>query len=97
MEINKFKHNDVNEDGTCLTGGAVEIGGSVRFSDKEGGCGSMGCDCSPGHWVCIIFPRTEDGNVNGVSINFDNKIQLIKFIENMKAAAEEYRSQPHSI
>lgn len=89
MRIEQWKYEGVDESGKCVDGGAVEVGGVVRFSHSGGGCGLEGCQCSNGHWLCVSFPRTLDGIVEGVTIRFDNEIQLIKFIDNIKAALNE--------
>lgn len=81
MKINHFKHTGVSPDGKIAGGGAVTTKGRVSKSAEEGGCGSKGCNCSPGHWISFCLPRTEDGIVEGVSIHFDNKEEMDWFIK----------------
>lgn len=93
MKAELYKHTNVPEDGV-LTGGtsAVSTNGSVVMSDPKGGCGIDRCNCQDGHWVEITFPRTEDGIVEGVTINFDNRVQMTKCLDDLKTAISEWGS-----
>jgi len=76
MKITHFVHTGVREDGSLPTGGAVEVKGRVIESARRGGCGRKGCDCSPGQWISIVHPRTEDGVVVGYTAYFDSRKEL---------------------
>jgi hypothetical protein len=89
MKITHFSHTGVAPDGTLAAGGAVEVIGGVRYSAPEGGCGMPGCHCSPGHWLSITCPRTEDGVVSGYTAHFDSRREL----ENVDRAEIEQQAQ----
>lgn len=76
MKIRHFTHTGVLPDGRVPTGGAVEVNGRVIQSDIKGGCGSKGCSCSPGHWISVVHPRTDDGVVFGYTVYFDSRQEL---------------------
>jgi hypothetical protein len=76
MKITHFTHTGVLPDGRVPTGGAVEVNGRVLQSEATGGCGSKGCRCSPGHWISVVHPRTEDGVVFGYTARFDSRTEL---------------------
>ncbi|MHC4463628.1 MAG: hypothetical protein ACYS30_19690 [Planctomycetota bacterium] len=88
MRTHHFKHIDVNKDGTCKSGGAVETKGVVRLSSRGGGCTLNKCNCSPGHWICVTLPRTNKGVVEGVTLYFDNEKQLTTFAKSVANAAQ---------
>ena len=73
MKIKKFKHEGVNEDGTCESGGAVQTKGGMDLI--KGNCGLKGCDCSDGYFLIITKPLKE-GIVEGCSIEFENLEEL---------------------
>jgi hypothetical protein len=76
MKITHFIHTDVLPDGRLPTGGAVEVNGQVAYSAPGGGCGSAGCNCSPGHWISKVHARTSDGVVFGYQVSFDSRKEL---------------------
>jgi len=76
MKISHFTHTGVSPDGLVPSGGSVEVNGRVIQSDINGGCGSEGCPCSPGHWISVVRPRTEDGIVFGYTARFDSRQEL---------------------
>jgi len=76
MKIAHFIHTGVLPDGRVPTGGSVETKGRVAQSVPEGGCGNEGCQCSPGHWISKVHPRTEDGVVFGYKVHFDTRQEL---------------------
>ena len=90
MRIKTWEHTGVNKDGTCVDGGSVGTQGDIRFAKQEGGCGLEHCNCSNGHWMSIVNPRSDDGVVSGVTIHFDSNQQVIHFINNFKGAMQEY-------
>ena len=76
MKISHFVHVGVLPDGRVPTGGAVEVNGRASESAPEGGCGAEGWQCSPGHWISRVHPRTEDGVVFGYTAHFDSQQEL---------------------
>ena len=81
MRTEKIRHENVLPDGTFSDKrGAVETDGGTRMSQPEGGCGIDTCNCSEGHWLTVIQPRTEDGIVEGVKYIFDNQEELNEFV-----------------
>lgn len=71
-----FVHTGVDPDGNVEEGGNVRVDGAYFQSPPEGGCGSPGCTCSPGHWVTKIFPRTSEGIVAGYTAHFRDRAEL---------------------
>ena len=90
MLIDMWKHEGVNKNGQCASGGAVTTTLNVVLSQPNGGCDLPGCNCSEGHWLCISLPRSSNGVVSGVTIKCDNKIQLIQLLEMLQTAASNY-------
>lgn len=81
MKMTKWKHVGVKKDGVVFeSGGAVNTKGAIRMSNGEG-CGSKGCHCSDGHWIMICMPRTAKGVVDGVTVKFDNNIEMNTFLK----------------
>lgn len=76
MDIEYFAVTGVGPDGLVQGGGAVAIDGGVRRSAPQGGCGAPGCACSPGHWISVIQPRSEDGVVAGYTAHFSSREEL---------------------
>lgn len=76
MEIKWFAHNDVDPQGGGAAGGQICVNGDLRQSPPEGGCGIPGCNCSAGHWISKIYPRTEDGIVAGFTAKFSTREEL---------------------
>ena len=89
MRIENLIHRNVQPDGTFLDHkGAVHIKGSCAISWGEG-CGLDHCKCSPGYWISIILPRTEEGIVEVVRVKFED----LKEMENvLHANPAEYNS-----
>jgi len=81
MRIEKFVNTNVAEDGKTQGGGAVVVNGGIHTSAPEGGCGSGNCNCSPGHWITIIMPRTIDGKVECIRVQFDSKAEKDKYLK----------------
>ena len=81
MNITRFRHTGVKPDGTFEQGlGAVKTKGSISRSHERGGCGMRGCKCSPGHWIAVALPRTDEGVVEGFTIRFKNKQEFNRFL-----------------
>ena len=82
MRIKKFRHENVNEDGTFSDGkgGAVVTRGRIVRSDPSGGCSEPTCNCSYGHWVNITEPRSVDGVVLGITVEFDDRAEMDSFL-----------------
>lgn len=80
MHIEKFKHKNVQPDGTvkghdlpvCTTG-------AISIQQKDGGCGHEGCNCANDLRITIVAPRTEKGVVEGMTVYFDDKKEMQKF------------------
>lgn len=82
MRIETHKYEGVNPNGTFSNGlgGAVVTEGRLTQSARNGGCGLDGCNCSPGHYISITKPRTEDGIVEGITVVFDNQEEMDSFL-----------------
>jgi hypothetical protein len=74
MEITKFIHHHVSPD-------KLNTHGFIAISSETGGCGEKGCHCSDGHWISIGLPRTKNGVVQGLKVQFDSPEELKKFLE----------------
>jgi len=81
MKMETFETKNVAEDGTVKDGGAVITTGAIRRSHPDGGCGTGNCSCSPGHWVSIIEPRTEDGIVKATKIHFESREEMEEYLK----------------
>ncbi len=89
MKIEVFKHENVRPDGTFINEpGAVNVDGGITWSHPNGGCGLESCNCSEGHWVAICQPRSDNGVVEGISVKFENKAEMRRFIERGKFACQ---------
>jgi hypothetical protein len=94
MKIKKFRHENVNPDGTVEGGGAVHITTGIQHSSP------CECGCSGNKpFVVIGFGRTPDGIVEGLTITFDSTEEYDLFLAgqrvsgvNMQIAQEE---KPH--
>ncbi|TXH42371.1 MAG: hypothetical protein E6Q97_35875 [Desulfurellales bacterium] len=51
------------------------------MSQENGGCEIDGCHCSDGHWLTIAKPRTEEGIVEGLKVQFENKSEMEQFFK----------------
>jgi hypothetical protein len=81
MKTRTFRHENVLPDGTFSDkAGAVGTKGGIKMSASRGGCGIRTCNCSPGHWISITQPRTEEGIVVGTVINFTDKKEMDKYL-----------------
>lgn len=81
MKIRSFRHTGVKPNGTFENeAGAVVTQGRVSMSAVNGGCGAGNCNCSEGHWVSIVKPRTQEGVVEGMTIQFDDQAEMNKFL-----------------
>ena len=76
IQVNWFETCGVAPDGSVEGGASVRVDGAVFESSPEGGCGSPGCSCSPGHWITKLFPRTSEGVVAGYTAHFQNRADL---------------------
>jgi len=95
MIINHFDYENVKEDGTFDDDdGAVEVVGSIKFSEYNGGCGLSSCDCSDGHWICITEPRNSNREVHGVTLKFGSNAEMIKYIDEFVSESSRFRSSP---
>jgi len=81
MKVKIFENKNVNEDGTCLGGGAVHTKGAVVESNEEGGCDLEHCDCSEGHWFSVVMPLDINKKVRGVTILFDSVQEKEMFMD----------------
>ena len=82
MKIKTFRHENVLPNGTFADrDGAVEVSGKIVMSQNSGGCGLDTCNCSEGHWITIVKPRTSDGIVEGVSVKFDDMKEMQKLFD----------------
>ena len=84
MKIEPFRHSNVAEDGVCKDGGAVHPVMHVGFSSPT--------DVND-NWICVVSPRTKDGIVEGVTLRFDNNIEMIKFINQFIIKAMQYERE----
>ena len=79
-----FRHEEVKADGTFENKkGAVGTEGGIIMSMTGGGCDIVGCHCSDGHWITIIKPRTEEGTVEGLTVNFEDKAEMEVFFRGL--------------
>lgn len=90
MKIERTKTTGVAPDGLVEGGGAVVTTGGIHISAKGGGCGAGSCKCSPGHWLSIILPRTEAGEVESIKLQFASQAEL-DFILNALRQRKEIR------
>jgi hypothetical protein len=89
MKIESFKWEGVKTNGTFENeAGAVETKGIIRMSHKNGGCGLDKCNCSPGHWLMVAKPCTDDGIVEGLKVTFENKSEMDKFFKRRELVEE---------
>jgi len=74
MDISKRTTCGVREDGT-IEGrpGSVTVEGGIRMAYREGGCGLIGCNCSPGFWISRSTPRNEKGEIETTIRRFNSK------------------------
>ena len=83
MKTEQFTHENVLLDGTFKYElGAIHTDGRMIVSQEDGGCDLEHCKCSEGHWVTTIQPRTKQGIVEGVKITFDNKQEMVDYLNN---------------
>jgi hypothetical protein len=82
MVITDVIHENVDENGKTELGGAVYTNGVIIMSQENGGCSEPTCNCSNGYWITIMKPRTNDGIVSGIKVNFSNKEEYDEFIKN---------------
>jgi len=78
MKITKFLHEGVNKKGIVKDGGAVGIKPSVSIGN---GCGINTCHCSDGYWMCVSLGRDKKGNVEGISVRFDNRKEMVECLK----------------
>jgi len=81
MKIKQFRYENVSPDGTLPNdGGAIGVNGGILNSMLI--CKNPKCHCSDGHWISIIAPRTEDGVVEGIKIEFDSLEEMLEHSPN---------------
>ncbi len=83
MKVEKFRYEGIRPDGTFSDGraGSIETRGGIAMSKDKGGCNQDGCNCSGGHWITVTTSRTEQGVVEGISLEFDNSSEMQKFFD----------------
>ncbi len=82
MYTTPWKHTGVKPDGTFKNKpGAVNVKKGVTISAPRGGCGMLGCNCSPGHWIVISNGRTKAGVLTGKTIHFDTRKELLEYMK----------------
>lgn len=82
MRIITFSYKNVTPEGIIPgEAGSVCVTGRTLLSHPEGGCGAPGCNCSPGHWINVVNPRTPDGVVAGFTIYFDSRKSLENYLK----------------
>lgn len=86
MRIEKYIHTDIPDN---KEEAEVEILGGISLSQSDGGCDAKGCNCSPGHWMAIRLPRTDDGTVEGISVYFDSKEEMMKLFDDRELKLKE--------
>jgi len=74
MKVETFIYRGVKSDGT-INGeeGAVHTTAGV-------GCGADECNCSPGHWISVTFPREKNGTVRGFCMRFESRRELLGYL-----------------
>jgi hypothetical protein len=84
-KIETWKHTGVKPDGTFKNEpGAVETTAKTIVSVPRGGCGSPGCNCSPGHWISITKARTSAGVITGKTMHFKSRKDLLEYAKENK-------------
>jgi hypothetical protein len=88
MKVRAFTHRNVAPCGHIQTkkGGAVHANGAIIMSQDNGGCDIKSCNCSPGHWITILMPRTSKGLVRGMSVSFKDRLELLTFLDKKELA-----------
>lgn len=85
IKTETFRHTGVKKDGTLENDlGSVETKAWNAISAPKGGCGSPGCDCSPGHWLVIVKARTAKGVVTGKTLYFATRKDLLAYVQEKK-------------
>ena len=81
MKVETFIYRGVKSDGT-INGeeGAVHTAAGVSLSKPGGGCGADECNCSPGHWISVTFPREKNGTVRGFCMRFESRRELLGYL-----------------
>ena len=80
-EITTYTHTNTKPDGTFENKlGAVHSEGHISVSAPNGGCGSTGCGCSPGHWISATLPRTDKGVIRGMKLKFSSRKELKEYL-----------------
>ena len=87
MRIKPFRHEGVKEDGSFddPEKGAVHVERLFRLPDTVRGESIVPLSKrqikEEGHFICIGCPRTKDGVVEGVTIYFDSREELLGYLE----------------
>jgi hypothetical protein len=82
IRIEPYRWTGVNRDGTFKNeAGAVKTKKGVTTSAPAGGCGSYGCNCSPGHWISLGNARTKTGVVSGKTLYFKSRKDLLEYMK----------------
>jgi hypothetical protein len=80
-EITVYVHTHVKPDEIFENiFGAIRTEGCISVSAPNGGCGSTGCGCSPGHWISATLPRTSKGVVKGMKLKFGSRKELKQYL-----------------
>lgn len=81
IKTETYRHTGIAPNGDCKDGGAVYVKRVVYTSAPKGGCGLGSCNCSPGHWLLIGKPRTSKGVVEGKTMYFKSRGDLLQYIK----------------
>lgn len=74
--------------------GAIRLTGGISFSDPAGGCGTPGCNCSPGWWFMVALPVDHNGIVKGWTIDFNNVKDMRDFLESANERISAWLERP---
>lgn len=80
MKFSTFMYKNVRKNGTLKSGGSIYVEGTIQSSDPKGGCGLGECNCSEGHWLSIVMPRTKSGSVRGLLVTFKDRKEMLKVL-----------------
>jgi hypothetical protein len=89
MKFIKTITENVSVDGTTRDGKKLPVNGGVSRSSSQGGLSLDEETFHEGHWLLIMFPRTEYGVVESVMIQFDHAGQVTQFLDEGSYNCEE--------
>ena len=76
MQFKKIVHKEVKEDGTFKNEkGAVHTKGKVMF-----GVDDCPLDNPPVYWLSVILPRTSEGVVEGIKVEFETREEMRRML-----------------